>query len=57
MKTDILTEATDEMIAIFIVLGYLAAWFIGNPMPTEPLMVILGYYFGKKMATREETKQ
>jgi len=48
MIKEILTENTDEVIAILIVGGWLTAWFI-NPMPTEPLMVILGYYFGKKM--------
>jgi hypothetical protein len=45
----LLDENTDEIIAIAIVIGYLAAWFVNNPMPTEPLMIILGYYFGKKV--------
>jgi hypothetical protein len=45
----ILTENTDEIIAILITGGWLLAWFI-NPMPTEPLMIVLGYYFGKKVS-------
>lgn len=45
----ILTDATDEIIAVTIVSAYVLAWFIKNPMPTEPLMIILGYYFGKKV--------
>lgn len=44
-----LTEATDELIAVFVVAGYIIAWFVGNPMPTEPLMVVLGYYFGRRV--------
>lgn len=43
----IIKENTDELIALIIVLGFLLSWFIKNPMPTEPLMIILGYYFGK----------
>lgn len=39
----------DELIAVLIVTGYLLSWFVGNPMPTEPLMLIIGYYFGKKV--------
>lgn len=42
-------EWIDEIIAIMVVGGYLASWFIMNPMPTEPLMLILGYYFGAKL--------
>lgn len=39
----------DEIIALMIVSGAMMAWFMGNPMPSEPLMLILGYYFGKKV--------
>jgi len=45
---ELITENTDELIALMIVGSFIAYWFI-NPMPTEPLMVILGYYFGKKV--------
>ena len=47
--SELIQNNTDELIAIFIVWAYIGAWFI-NPMPTEPLMVILGYYFGKKVS-------
>lgn len=48
--TDMITENTDELIAVLITFGYIATWFMNNPMPTEPLMVILGYYFGKRIS-------
>ncbi len=51
MIKELIDENTDEIIGILIVAGYVIAWFVGNPMPTEPLMVILGYYFGKKVVT------
>lgn len=47
----VIKENTDEVIAVVIVLAYVIAWFVKNPMPTEPLMIILGYYFGKKVTT------
>lgn len=52
MIKDLITENTDEVIALIIVGGYVVAWFI-NPMPTEPLMIILGYYFGRKVTNHE----
>lgn len=53
MILDLVTDHTDECIALLIVGSYTIAWFV-NPMPTEPLMIILGYYFGKKMITTGE---
>lgn len=49
MILELITNHTDELIALLLVGAYIGAWFI-NPMPTEPLMIILGYYFGKKVA-------
>ena len=49
MISEILKENTDEVIAVTIVTAYVLSWFVKNPMPTEPLMIILGYYFGKKV--------
>lgn len=46
--SELIQNNTDEVIALVIVWAYVLAWFI-NPMPTEPLMIILGYYFGKKV--------
>ena len=52
---EILNENTDEIIAIGVVLptigiiGYQAVIGAMVSMPTEPLMLILGYYFGKKV--------
>ena len=51
----ILSENTDEIIAIgvvlptIVVLGYQAIMGTDITMPTEPAMLILGFYFGKKV--------
>ena len=44
-----IADYVDEIIALMIVAGYMAAWMMNNPMPAEPLMLIIGYYFGKKV--------
>lgn len=52
---EILNENTDEIIAIGVVLptvgiiGYQSIIGTTVSMPTEPLMLILGYFFGKKV--------
>lgn len=57
MIKEILSENTDEILAIIVVLptiavlGYQAVIGATASMPTEPAMIILGYYFGKKMVT------
>jgi len=57
MLKEILSENTDEIIAIsvvvptIIVLGYQAIVGTDITMPTEPAMIILGFYFGKKVAS------
>ena len=56
---EILNENTDEIIAIavvvptIVVLGYQAIIGVDITMPTEPAMIILGFYFGKKMVKSE----
>ena len=51
----ILSENTDEIIALgvvlptIIVMGYQAIMGTEISMPTEPAMLILGFYFGKKV--------
>jgi len=53
---ELLTENTDEILALGVVgitLGVMAYQSIIDgtvTFPTEPLMIILGYYFGKKVA-------
>ena len=60
MIKEILSENTDEIIAIsvvvptILVLGYQAVVGVDITMPTEPAMIILGFYFGKKMVTTHE---
>lgn len=52
----ILTDNTDEIIALGVVLptiailGYQAIMGQEIGMPTEPLMLILGFYFGRKIS-------
>jgi len=52
---EILSENTDEIIAIavvvptIVVLGYQAITGTEITMPTEPAMIVLGFYFGKKV--------
>lgn len=52
----ILAESTDKIIAIgvvlptIIIIGYQAVIGQDITMPTEPAMIILGYFFGKKVA-------
>lgn len=51
----ILTENTDAIIAISVVvptiavLGYQSIVGVDITMPTEPAMLILGFYFGRKV--------
>ena len=51
----ILSENTDEIIAIgvvlptIVVMGYQAIMGTDITMPTEPAMLVLGFYFGKKV--------
>ena len=52
---EILNENTDEIIAIavvvptIVVLGYQAIIGVDITMPTEPAMLILGFYFGRRL--------
>ena len=52
---EILSENADEIIAIAVVvptiavLGYQAIAGTEITMPTEPAMIVLGFYFGKKV--------
>lgn len=54
----ILSENTDEIIALAVVvptiavMGYQAVIGSEITMPTEPAMLILGYYFAMKKITR-----
>lgn len=52
----ILSENTDEIIALVVVIATMAGMLyqavvqgVEISLPTEPAMLILGYYFGKKV--------
>lgn len=47
--TKIISENTDEILAIVVVSATIISYFVGIDIPTEPMMLILGYYFGKKV--------
>lgn len=42
---------TDDLIALIVVSATVGSYFVGNvDIPTEPMMLVLGYFFGKKAA-------
>lgn len=45
-------EYTDDLIALVVVVATTGSYFIGVDVPTEPMMLVLGYYFGKKAAPK-----
>lgn len=45
--TEILNENTDEILAIVITVGTMSSYFVGVDVPTEPMFMILGYFFHK----------
>ncbi len=56
----ILSENTDEIIALgtviptILIMGYQAIMQQDITMPTEPAMIVLGFYFGKKIYNSAE---
>jgi len=43
---------TDDVIAVVVVIGTFASYYVGGVnVPTEPMMLVLGYFFGKKVAS------
>ena len=55
----ILSENTDEILTLgvviptILVMGYQAIMQQDITMPTEPAMIVLGFYFGKKIYNSE----
>jgi len=42
---------TDDVIAIVVVVGTFASYYVNDVnVPSEPLMLVLGYFFGKRVA-------
>lgn len=42
---------TDDLIALIVVGATVSSYFVsGVDIPTEPMMLVLGYFFGKKAA-------
>ena len=45
-----LQEYTDDLLAIIVVSTTVGSYFVGIDVPTEPMMLVLGYFFGKRAA-------
>lgn len=42
---------TDDIIALIVVSGTFVSYYCpGVTVPTEPMMFVIGYYFGRKLA-------
>ena len=50
--SEILSENTDEIIALVVTCSTMIGYFVSIAVPTEPMMIVLGYYFGKKVAAK-----
>lgn len=44
----IVQECTDELLAVTVVGGTMASYFVGVDIPAEPMFLVLSYYFVKK---------
>ena len=49
MIKEILSENTDEILALIVTTATIASYYANVNILTEPMMIILGYYFGKKV--------
>ena len=45
---NIVRECTDELLAVIVVGGTIAGYYTGVDIPTEPMIMVLGFYFVKK---------
>jgi hypothetical protein len=46
-----LQKYTDDVIALAVVLGTFGSYYVqGVDVPNEPMMFVLGYFFGRKLA-------
>ena len=48
--SETLSENTDEILAIVVTFATLTGYFVGIEVPTEPMMIVLGFYFGKRVS-------
>ena len=49
MFDTIIEKITDEVIALTVVIATMGSYYCGVEVPNEALLVVLGYYFAKKM--------
>lgn len=49
---------TDDTLAIVVVSATLGSYFIDRvSIPTEPMMLVLGYFFGKKLSANRSSEE
>lgn len=48
--SDIISKNTDELLAITVTVATMGGYYAGIDVPTEPMLLIFGFYFGKKVA-------
>ena len=53
---NLVQQCTDELLAITVVGGTMAGYYVGVDIPGEPMIMVLGFYFLKKgiAAARDE---
>lgn len=44
----IVQSCTDELLAVTVVCGTMAGYFVGVEIPDEPMFLVLSYYFVKQ---------
>ena len=47
--SEILSNNTDEILALIVTIGTFGSYYVTATVPTEPLMIIIGFYFGRKV--------
>jgi hypothetical protein len=45
---NLVQSCTDELLAIIVVGGTMAGYYTGVNIPSEPMIMVLGFYFMKK---------
>jgi len=49
--SELISANTDELLAIGVTGATLVGYFLSMAVPTEPMMIVLGFYFGRKVVS------
>ena len=52
----LIQQCTDEAVAAVVVTGTMASYFVGVNVPSEAMMLVLGYYFTRAAAKKPEVE-